>query len=317
VELEAYSPALEPVWEEVVEAAPMATLLHSRRFYAHHGDRFEDASLLIRDDRGRAVGVLPAAADPDETDRVTSHPGATYAGIAHTGALYGARMIETLEAIARHYAEAGFRTLRYKTVPRIYHVVPSDDDVYALFRLGASLFRCDLSCALALADRREPSTRRKRALKKAAGAGVEVEGGSALTKELWPIIEANLASRHNARPVHTLGEIDDLISRLPESVSVAGGRLDGELVAGVVLFKTRRVVHAQYIASSERGMDVNALDAVFESSIDEAGRAGVGYFDFGTSNREDGQVLNDGLYDFKVGFGGGGVAYECYDVPLG
>ena len=42
-------------WDELVDGAPMGTLLHTRRFLSYHGDRFNDRSLVVQDDRDRLV----------------------------------------------------------------------------------------------------------------------------------------------------------------------------------------------------------------------------------------------------------------------
>jgi hypothetical protein len=312
----AYSGADEEAWEELVAAAPMGTLLHTRRFLGYHGDRFEDASLVLRDDDGRAAGLLPAAVDPDDSSRVASHPGVTFGGVVHDGALAGERMIEALSVAARHLRERGFERLGYAAVPWIYQRRPSGDDLYALFRLGASRARCDLSCAIDLEEGRRPSSRRRRGLARARRSGVEVAWGADRLDELWPVVEANLASRHGARPVHSVAEMGLLAELFPDEIAVALARLDGDPVAGVVLFHSARVVHAQYIASTEAGNDAAALDLVFHECIERARARGARFFDFGTSNREGGRVLNEGLYEFKRGFGGGGVAYERYELDL-
>src|SRR3954452_17632847 len=135
--VESYRDDDENAWDDLVGIAPMGTFLHRRRFLSYHGDRLKDSSATVRDDRDRLVGVLPAAVDPQDEERVTSHPGATYGGLVHAGELSGARAIEALTLVGQHYAAAGFHTLRYKPVPVIYHRVPSADDLYALFRLDA------------------------------------------------------------------------------------------------------------------------------------------------------------------------------------
>jgi hypothetical protein len=315
--VERYSPDDADAWDALVEQAPMGTFLHSRLFLSYHGDRFADASLTLRDDRGRLLGVLPAAVDPSDDSRVVSHPGATFGGIVHAGRLLGGRMHEALEESVRHYGGEGLRTLRYKPVPSVYHRAPSADDLYALSRVGAARIGCDLSCAIELANRRAPDTRRRRALKKAHQASVAIDRGPELLSELWPVLEENLEKRHGVSPVHTQAELTEVMDRFPDEISVVVGRLDGTVAAGVVLFRYGDVSHAQYIASSEAGFEVNALDAVFEDCIQAAAEANLRAFDFGISNNRDAdRTLNTGLYDFKAGFGGGGVAHEIYDVSL-
>jgi hypothetical protein len=303
-------------WDELIAEAPMATFLHSRRFLSYHGDRFADRSLVLRNARSRLVGVFPAAADPSDDKRVVSHPGSSYGGVLHTGSLGGAAMIAALTAICDHYAGHGFRSLRYKPVPHIYHRRPAADDVYALTYLGAQFYRCDLSCAIDLADRARPSERRRRGERKAREHGVVVAVDADALPELWHVLEENLSTRHVVRPTHTVEEMRLLLSLFPESIRVVAARLHGEVVAGLVLFISPRVVHAQYIASSEAGREVSALDAAVEHCISLAASLGASFFDFGISTEADGRVLNAGLHTFKSEFGGGGVVHTFHDLDL-
>jgi hypothetical protein len=303
-------------WDALVASAPMGTFLHTRAFLSYHGDRFVDASVAIRDARGRLAGVLPAAADPAAPGVVVSHPGATFGGIVHDGALLGTAMVEALAAVADHYRARGFHRLRYVPVPWIYHRRPSADDLYALFRLEARRVRCELSCAIDLDERGPRSSRRKRGLGKARRSGVVVAAGGGLVEELWPVVEGTLAERHGARPVHTADEMRTLVDRFADDVEIVVARHAGATVGGVVLFSSARVVKSQYIASTPAGNEVGALDAVFAHALAYAAERGARYFDFGTSNREAGRVLNEGLYAFKTQFGASGVACECYELEL-
>jgi hypothetical protein len=225
-------------------------------------------------------------------------------------------MLNAFSAITEYYRDQGFERLRYKAVPAIYHRGPTADDLYALFRLGAKRYRCDLSCAVDLDWRQAVSNRRKRALKKAIKCGVEVSEGLDHAAALWPVIADNLSRRHSVRPVHSLDEITRLSSLFPDNIECVVGRLNSTVLAGVVLFMTPRVTHAQYIASSEEGREISALDAVFEYCIEKAKARGARYFDFGISNENDGHYLNAGLYQYKSEFGGGGVVHEFYEVDL-
>lgn len=303
-------------WDELVERAPMATFLHTRRFLSYHGERLEDASLLFTDDRGALRALLPAAVDPHDRLRVTSHPGATFGGLLHDGAIGVEQVEAALAAASEHYAGAGHATLTYKAVPHIYHRSPSADDVWALHALGATRTRCGLSCTIDLAARRQPSSRRQRSLRKAERAGVEAAPDGALA-DFWPVLEARLEERYAARPVHALDEIELLRTRFPGAIALVTGRVAGEVVAGVVLFRTPRVAHVQYMAAGESGMRIGALDAVLERCIASAREEGARFFDFGTSMRDGGRGLETGLYGFKAEFGGGGVIHETYELALG
>lgn len=311
-----YSDSDGNVWDELIGKAPMATFLHTRRYLSYHGDRFQDTSALIKDDKGELLGVFPAAVDPAQKSRVVSHPGITYGGLLHDGGLQGQLTLDAFEALTDHYRECGFETLRYKAVPGIYHQIPSADDIYALFRVGAVLYRCDLSCAIDLACRRPVSERRKRGRKKALKRGVAIADGASFIEPLWRVLEENLNRRFGVRPVHSADEIRQLHSLFPENIEFAVARMNSEVVGGVVLFKTPQVVHAQYTASSELGQEVCALDAVFEHCIEKAGNTEARYFNFGVSTEGDGRRLNAGLYQFKSEFGAGGVSHEFYELDL-
>jgi Acetyltransferase (GNAT) domain len=303
-------------WDAFVPLCPMATFLQTRRYISYHGDRFHDLSILLRDEKNALIGISPAAIDPSDTSRVVSHPGITYGGMLHNGGLRGQNMLDAFDSVKAHYRAAGLQVWRYKPVPAIYHAAPSADDLYACFRLGAKRWRCDLSCAVDLDHRLPVSSRRKRGMKNAGAVGVTVSEDNGRTRELWPVLEENLRLKHNLKPVHTIDEIESLQSRFPKNIRTVVAQIGHEVVAGTVLFATARVLHAQYIASSEKGQEASALDAVFEFCLIAAQSEQRRYFNFGVSTEKDGQHLNAGLHQFKYEFGGGGVLHEWYDIDL-
>lgn len=314
IDIVPYRPELYDAWEMCCATAANGTFLHSRRFLGYHRDRFSDTSVVLRQS-DNVIGVFPAAEALNDRTMVVSHPGITYGGIVHGGALCGGKMIEALERLSEYYGNAGYRRLRYKAIPHLYQARPSQDDLYALFRLGARRSRCDLSCAIDLADRAAPSERRRRGLKKALKS-VSVVSGVALAQALWRVLSDNLERKHGAAPVHSVDEIEQLLALFPEQIELFCAEMAGRVEAGIVVFKMRAIWHAQYIAASEAAYSVSALDAVFDHAITAAAAAGVRYFDFGTSNECEGTVLNESLYQYKHEYGGGGAVHEYYDIDL-
>jgi hypothetical protein len=302
-------------WDAFCEDSLQATLLHTRRFLSYHGDRFSDKSLIIEAE-GKCLGLFPAALAPDDASLVVSHPGITYGGVLHQGKLRGERMVEVLSEICRHYRSQGYAKLTYKAVPHFYHRAPAQDDLYALFRLAAERRRCDLSCTIDMQHRLPGSNRRRRSLKKATTAGLEITQGRENLPALWAILTENLGVKHGAKPVHSLEEVSLLAARFPEHIRCVCASADGEMVAGLLLFITPTAHHAQYIASSKQGYEITALDLLFEHCITKALAEGRRWFDFGISNEQQGMVLNNGLYSFKSEFGGGGTVHEFYEIDL-
>ncbi len=316
MQIETYSDDQAEWWDTFCETAPMATFLHTRRYLSYHGERLADCSLTIREG-DTWLGLLPAAASPTVSDMIVSHPGVTFGGLVHGGKLHGTRMLEALELALKHFARLGFRKLLYKCVPSIYHQVPSQDDRYALFRLGAIRVRCDLSATIDLNGPIVPSRRRQRSLKKALETGAVVTtADSAQISSLWSVLNDNLERKHNAAPVHSEAEIRLLAGRFPERIRFVVALLAGNVEAGVVLYIDKGVHHAQYIAASEAAYQHSLLDAVFDHCIAGAMRERARFFDFGISNEDQGRILNEGLYRFKTEFGGGGVVHEFYELPL-
>lgn len=315
-EIRSYDPADTEAWEDLVGRSCNGTFMHTRRFVSYHEDRFLDRSLLLGDQRGHLVGVFPAAENPGDPRMVISHPGLTYAGIVHDGTVCGESMIGVLEGIFRYYRRLGYKKLRYKAVPAIYHSRPAEDDLYALFRLGARQYRSDLSATIDLSNRGRVTQRRVRSRKRAQAEGVSTEENWGEVAAFWRILEENLARRHGVSPVHSLAEIQMLRDRFPEGILLIAARISQELVGGAVMFAAGPVMHMQYTATTERGRDVSATDLVMEHAIGLSAKWGCRYFDFGVCTVDDGQSLDQDLYRFKVSFGAGGVIYDHYELDL-
>lgn len=303
-------------WDRLIAHSCNGTFLHSRRFLNHHGTRFEDASLVL-EDSGNILAVLPAAADPSDPERVVSHPGLTYGGLIHPGThFHGSRMLEAFTAIGSWYRAAGFRRLRYKPVPYIYHRRPASDDLYALFRLPAERYRADLCAVIDLADRGPLARDRRAGLSKAQSHAVEIVTGPGYLEPLWPILEEQLETRHRVRPTHSLDDMRCLQRTFPDLIECWAALLGGEVTAGLVLFRTHMVMHAQYSMADSAARKISALDMVFDAAIRRTKDLGIRYFDFGNSNEQEGRILNDGLHRYKVSLGSGAFVQEFYDCPL-
>ncbi len=310
-----YDSAQAEQWDTFCSSSHQATFLHTRKFLAYHGQRFMDRSLVIEQNQ-RLVGLFPAAEHPQDNNIVVSHPGITYGGIIQNGGLTGAHMVDALQQAVSIYHKLGYHKLIYKAVPIIYHRAPAQDDLYALFRLNAARIRCDLSSAIDLYHRLSVSDRRKRSLKKAHKASITIKDNTMCLPDLWTVLEENLARKHEAKPVHSLEEILRLTAWFPDNIRCICALKDNLVVAGVLLFITPTAYHAQYIASNLAGYETSALDMVFEYCLDLTKAAGVRWFDFGISNEQGGKILNEGLYQFKTEFGGGGVVHEFYEIAL-
>lgn len=310
-----YVPSDEPAWEAFVARSWNGTLLHTRRYLSYHGNRFEDRSLVI-EDSGTIVGLLPAAVDPADPKRVVSHPGVTYGGLVSAGQLRGEAAILAFQACSHALRSRGHDVLLYKAIPTILQRLPSEDDIYALWRLGATIERTDLWAWVPANRPHSMSYDRRRALRRATDNGVVVDGALERLPEFWAALTRNLTTRHGVLPAHSLPEISMLIERFPESIAlhVALGP-DRQLLAGAVTFRTPGALHVQYSSPTPVGRAIGALDAVYEYIASDASAAGLAT-SFGSSTESEGLVLNTALYYFKASFGAASLAHRFYRMAL-
>jgi Acetyltransferase (GNAT) domain len=311
-----YQPMHAQAWEDLVGRSCNGTFLHTRRFLSYHGDRFLDRSVVLQDRAGRVTGVFPAAVSPACPEMIVSHPGLTYGGLVHDGSVRGASMIAALRGIAGHYRQLGYERLRYKAVPYVYHSAPADDDLYALFRLEGRRYRSDLSAAIDLSHRGRLRKDRLRCRRTAEAAGVSTDESWDDIVGFWRILEANLARRHNTAPVHSLGEMQRLHDLFPDEIVLIVATVGKVLAGGAVLFAAGPVLHLQYTATTEQGRAACVTDPVMERAIDLARRRGHRFLAFGVSTPHEGRCLDEGLYEFKISFGAGGVVHDHYELDL-
>jgi len=313
--LRAYTDSDFERWDSFCDNdAYQATFLHTRRYISYHKKRFKDLSLILEVD-GKCIGLFPAAENPLNKLEVVSHPGLSYGGLLFGEKLQGNAIYAALKLIAGHYSSQGYESLIYKAVPTFYHKISAEDDCHALHLLGAKLNRADLTTLIDLNNRAPLSNLRKRSLKKALNHKVEISTNPSCLPELWEVICSNLKKTHNTAPVHSYSEIKLLVDRFPSHIECVSGFYQGSVIAGAILFQTRKVTHTQYVGASELGKSISALDLVLEYSIEKS-KPNKSWFDFGISTENQGKWINEGLQNYKIGFGGGNKMHTFFELDL-
>ncbi|MBB5860087.1 hypothetical protein GGR69_001744 [Xanthomonas arboricola] len=300
-----YLPGDAPAWDALVASSRNGNVLHRRGYMDYHADRFVDASLLI-ERGGEVVAVLPANV---EGECVSSHAGLSYAGLLSSTALRAGATLQVFEQIAAHYRARGVRELVYKPVPHIFHAYPAEEDLYALHRVGAQLYRRDLSSAIALREPFAFSAERRRSLGKARKAGMQIQASTRLDE--FHALLTEVLQRHHVVPTHRLDELQLLQRRFPQQIVLHEARVEGELLAAALVLDFGRSVHTQYLAVSARGRQLDALSLLLAELITQV-YAQRHYFSFGISTEQAGQVLNDGLVEQKERFGARAVVQDFY-----
>ena len=312
IEIVKYEPLMAHRWDEFARLSRNGTFLHQRGYMDYHSDRFEDCSLVARRD-GKVLALLPACIDGDT---LYSHRGLTYGSwlvpLKHFDATV---MLEVMDAAIGWMRGQGIKHLIYKAIPHIYHRYPCEEDLYALFRHGASLIETNISTTIDLTSPLPLDRGNKSGANAARKAGITV-GRSEDWQGYWQLLTSLLGERYGTRPVHTLDEMLLLQGRFPDNITLHCATLDGELLAGVVMYLSHPVAHCQYIGASPVGKDSKALTLLFEHLIGESARQGFRYLDFGISNEDHGRYLNEGLVRQKSRLGGRGIVYNIYKIDL-
>lgn len=306
-----YNTDWRTAWDDFVRRSKNGTFLFLRDYMDYHADRFTDHSLLFFRE-GRLYALLPAC---EMGEAFISHAGLTYGGLVMDERVTTAQTLELFGAMNDYLATAGFRTVRYKCVPWIYHRLPAEEDLYALFRIGARLVARDIGSVVVPARPVAWKTLRKRGAKRAEREGLRVRRSDDFAA-FWKVLSENLQRKYDVSPVHTLEEITLLHSRFPEEIQLYTACRDDEVLGGVVLYVMAETVHAQYISATESGKRLGAIDALFKVII-ERDFCGKRFIDFGRSTEQCGRYLNEALIYQKEGFGGRGVCWDWYewDVP--
>lgn len=307
--IERYTPANKEEWDMLVMDSKIDSFLFLRDFMDYHSHRFFDCSFMIYL-KNKLEAVLPGNID-DAT--FYSHQGLTYGGLVCSKQVRGAEVISIFTEINLRLRSLGIRDVIYKPAPSIYHKLPAQEDLYALFTLEAKKIACNLSSTIRMSERVSPSNLRIRGAKKATREGLIVKESDDFVN-FWKILQHNLQERHNSSPVHSLHEIMLLKERFSNQIKLFIAAKDNEMLGGCVLFIMQDVVHVQYIAANDQGKDLGALDILLKELIEKY--SSFSWFDFGISTEKMGNILNEKLLFQKEGFGARGIVYDTYLYSL-
>ena len=306
-----YQSSRKPEWDKFIAQSKNGTFLFFRDYMDYHADRFPDSSLMFFTAEDNLMAVLPATT---RGSTLSTHAGLTFGGIISDTRMKTPLMLEIFEVLKKHVRSEGIETVAYKAIPHIYHLIPSEEDLYALFRNNARLVRRDVSSAIDLKEKLPFSKGRRYEIKQAQKHGLEVTRSDDFSS-FMAIEEHVLDTKYDSRPVHTAAEMQMLAGRFPYNIKLFAAHLGDEMLAGVVIYETRNVAHAQYIAANERGKKTGALDLILGYLINDY-YSGKKYFDFGISTEDNGLELNVGLIENKQSFGARAIVHDFYEFQI-
>lgn len=308
--IEKYNPTYKKAWDEFISTSKNGVFLFYRDYMEYHSDRFNDFSLMFFEEN-KLIAVMPAS---QHGATISTHAGLTFGGIITNYQIKTYKMLEIFNILKCYLKQKGFNKLIYKAIPHIYHLIPSEEDLYALFVNKANLFRRDVASTIFLKNKLSLSKGRKHSISKAHKFLITVERSFEFSK-FMDIEREHLKNKYNTQPVHTSQEIEYLASMFPNNIKLFAAFKDNAMLAGVLIYESAEVAHAQYIASNELGKQISALDAVMDFLINSY-YIKKKYFDFGISTEDQGKYLNVNLINNKESFGARAIAYDFYEMSI-
>lgn len=310
-EIKRYSPEQQETWDKYVAKTKNATFLFYRNYMDYHAERFRDHSLMFFIGK-RLHSILPAH---EEGTSFCSHLGLTYGGLLMDQAVTTNEVVTLFSELNDYLRAKGFTQVIYRAIPWVYHRLPAEEDLYAMFWKCGARLKQRMAGTVIFMDGQLPWRKdHRRRLKDAHEAGIRVERNSSLA-DFWKILEENLKQRFDTSPVHTLQEMELLKSRFPDKIIQYNAYQGNEIVGGITFYVMNNVLHGQYSATNETGKRTGAMEAIYEQVMFHDFKD-IRYLDFGTSNEDGGRILNEGLIDHKEGYGGRTVMYDTYEWTL-
>ena len=322
LEMRKYTREDEAKWDNFVLSALNGTFLHSRAFFNHNPRNAEDDCSYIFYKKSTIAAVIPCALyGTGENTTLHSHPRCTYGGFVVSTQIGMEEAVEMVGKLKDEAVSMGVKRIIVRNPFRIFNSSLCDESDYAMWYHGFSLKSREVEIAIDLRHsleylRKNYENGTKYNVKKALKHVETAESEDFAT--FWSILEQGLSEKHGKAPVHTLQDMQRLITLTgQDKVKLFGGFAEGKMVCGVLVFLFGgRAIHAQYIGSDSNWQDLRPVNAVIDYIIEWGHKNGYAYFNLGMANEEEGRKINFGLYHFKESFGGRGVLRETMMLTL-
>jgi hypothetical protein len=215
-----------------------------------------------------------------------------------------------------NYAKANnFKEIIVKTIPEIYHEQNSNELLYFLSKQG-SLHDRNLVLAIDYSKPLQIHKTKRKHYEKNKSIGFEIEETSNFTTFWNDVLQPKLDSKYSAKPVHSLAEITKLQTQFPSNIIQYNVKLDDDILAGITIFKHKKVVKSQYGATTKKGESLRALEYLFMYLIEKFKAEEMQYFSMGTVDATNEIGYNTGLLKQKEELGCVCFTQDIYKIPI-
>lgn len=270
------------LWEAFVDRSNNGTVFHRQAFLDYHPkDRFAFHSLFFFRE-GEVVALLPGALLGGE---YRSPAGASFGGLITAPGLTLAEADGVVAALIAYCRALGLEAIRLTPPMAIYQGTPDDTVEFALYYHGFQSVNPLYSSVIDLRrirGKEDLSKNTRHKINKALNKGVEVRQSRDF-EAFYPILLENKA-KHEARPAHTLEELQDLDRRLPSLMTLFLAYVEGVPVAGELLFSCNpHCVLNFYTMHRYEYRNHFPVNLLIEEGIRWSISRGFRYYDYGVS----------------------------------
>ena len=181
--------------------------------------------------------------------------------------------------------------------------------------MRGNLIRRDVLSVLDMTSSFSFSRDRKNGIKRGIKNNLVVREEANFESFWTEILIPNLAEKHQAKPVHSLEEMQYLHSKFPKNIRQFNVYQNDTIVAGTTIFESNFVAHSQYISGNSDKNELGSLDFLHDYLISNVFK-NKKYFDFGISNENHGKNINEGLLYWKESFGAKSITQDFYELEI-
>lgn len=326
-----YSASLRADWDSFVRLSKNGTFLFERGYIDRSDTQWVDCSLMVylgdyELDRGEKelpseelVAVFPANWDEAER-KIYSHSGLTYGGMVVKENITQLEALQCMQTILQYFERMYMaKTVVIKPIPNIYSSYPNGEEMYAIFRAGGRLCQRVVCSVIGMGNPLKMQSARTRLANKAIEGGVYIdrmiEGDWQCLEEFWELFEKMDHSTDDLTNCDTCADLRSLMENFPHEIKLYVARKDGRMLSGMVVYVTKKVAHVQYVANTEEGRELGAIDLLIRHLVNVRYKS-IRYFDLGPTTNADGSVLNKAKLQLREDYGGRAVCYDGYEIRL-
>ncbi len=276
---------------------------------------------LMFKDKNKILAIINGNERSDKDGKVyVSCDGVSFGGFIFSDKVKISEMIEILKEFKNYLQANGFIKCIIRNPPSLYQNKVNEEYEYAMLLEGFQVNKYSITniIDLNLFEFEKLKNPKKRSIQKSA-LNIQVDliesnvTGRSL-KEFYDILLNNRELK-NVTPTHSLSELVFLKNSLPGRIKLFSAKIDRKVVGICTLFLVKNdIVLNFYLAADEEHKKDRVSDYLLYNSIEWSKKNNFRLYDIGTSSV--GNVLLQGLFDFKKKFMADGFLRKSYSINL-